>query len=126
MPYQYDPNYSYTPANTYFPQMQQRAMPTAPPAQGGAVWRPVSSIEEAKNIQIQFDGGLYGFVNLASGEIYTKQFNFDTGSTDFTVYVKQAPLPPVKYATADELAELRRDLNELKEAHINAESNNAK
>lgn len=126
MAYQYDPNFGYSPVNTYMPQMQQRPMPTAaPPIQGSVVWRLVSSIDEAKSIQIQFDGGLYGFVNLASGEIYTKQFNFDTGSTDFTVYVKQAPLPPVKYATAEDLAELRREINELKEAR-NADPNDAK
>lgn len=121
MAYQYGyPGYGYNPMQTYMPQ--QPAVPQTPavaqPMQGGVVCRPVASIDEAKGMQVQFDGSLYAFINLAAGEIYTKQFNFNTGNTDFEVYTKQAPAPPVVYATAAELEALRREIAQLRETEV--------
>lgn len=110
MNYQFGtPNYVYTPQQTYFPT-QQYQPPQTQPMQGGVMCRPVASIEEARAMQVQFDGSLYAFINLAAGEIYTKQFNFNTGNTDFEIYAKKAPAAPVVYATAAELEALRREL----------------
>lgn len=120
MAYQFGyPGYGYNPANTYMPQQpQQVPQPVPQPMQGGVMCRPVSSIEEAKSIQVQFDGSLYAFINLAAGEIYTKQFNFTTGSMDFEVYTKAKPAPPVAYATREDIDELRKELAAMKRAKV--------
>lgn len=85
--------------------------------------RPVASAEEAKSIQVQFDGSLYAFINIAAGEIYTKQFNFNTGSTDFEVYKKADAVTPVAYATAAELAEIKKELAAIKKSRKKMEVN---
>lgn len=48
--------------------------------------RPVSSKEEAMAFQIDLDGSLWVFPNVANGKIYTKQINND-GSASFGTYV---------------------------------------
>lgn len=112
-------NYGYNPMNTFMPQpLQQTAQQ---PMQSGIMCRPVSSIEEAKGMQVQFDGSLYAFINLNAGEIYTKQFNFNTGSTDFEVYTKAPPAPPVAYATQSDIEEIRKELMSLKKSKKKAE-----
>lgn len=116
MAYQYGyPGYGYNPMNTYIPQQAPQA---AQPMQSGVMCRPVSSIEEAKGMQVQFDGSLYAFINLAAGEIYTKQFNFNTGSMDFEVYSKAPPTPPVTYATREDIEDIRKELAALKKPKI--------
>lgn len=47
---------------------------------------PVTSMDEAKAAMIDLDGSLFIYVNLAKGEIYTKQYNFQTGYSDFQTY----------------------------------------
>lgn len=47
---------------------------------------PVTSVDEAKVAMIDLDGSLFIFVNLAKGEIYTKQYNLQTGYSDFQTY----------------------------------------
>lgn len=39
--------------------------------------RPVTSIEEAKAAQIDFDGSVFFFPDIANGKIYTKQINLN-------------------------------------------------
>lgn len=116
MAYQFGyPGYGYNPTNTYMPQQpQQIPQPMTQPMQGGVMCRPVSSMEEAKSMQVQFDGSLYAFINLAAGEIYTKQFNFNTGSMDFETYSKAPPAPAVTYATREDIEDLRRELAALR------------
>ena len=70
-------NYPYS-ANPYVrqsdygqPQMQS-VMP-----QAGLKGRPVSSIEEVKAAQIDFDGSLFIFPDIANKKIYTKQINLN-------------------------------------------------
>lgn len=115
----FGPNYGYNPGQTYFPQPMQQPQPQNQPMQGGVMCRPVASIEEARAMQVQFDGSLYAFINLAAGEIYTKRFNFDTGNTDFEIYAKQRPAPPVAYATAAEVDALRRELAAMRGEGVN-------
>lgn len=43
----------------------------------GIKGRPVSSIEEARAISIDFDGSVFYFPDLANRRIYTKQINMD-------------------------------------------------
>lgn len=78
-------NYPYS-ANPYVrqsdygqPQMQS-VMP-----QAGLKGRPVSSIEEVKAAQIDFDGSLFIFPDIANKKIYTKQINLN-GVAELNVY----------------------------------------
>ena len=48
--------------------------------------RPVSSKEEARDFQIDLDGSLNVFTDIANGKIYTKQINND-GTAAFKTYV---------------------------------------
>jgi hypothetical protein len=47
--------------------------------------RPVSSKEEARAAQIDFDGSLWVFTDVGNGKIYTKQINND-GTATFKTY----------------------------------------
>lgn len=60
------------------PMMQQ--MP-----QLGLKGRPVSSLEEVRAAQIDFDGSLYVFPDLAHNRIYTKSINMD-GTASLNMY----------------------------------------
>ena len=48
--------------------------------------RPVSSRQQAMAFQIDLDGSLWVFTNVAQGKIYTKQINND-GTATFNTYV---------------------------------------
>lgn len=70
------PNYSYNRGNSYFPQSLM------PEPQGNNLkGRLVTSLDEAKNAMIDFDGSVFYFPDLAKGKIYTKQINLDGSST---------------------------------------------
>lgn len=85
---------------------------------------PVSSIDEARAANIDFDGSVTFFPDLNNKKIYTKQIQMD-GSLAFNVYeLKDIVIPPKEeikqkeYVTRDEFNEL---LVLLKE-NINKES----
>ena len=85
---------------------------------------PVSSIDEARAANIDFDGSITFFPDLNNKKIYTKQIQMD-GSLAFNVYeLKDIVIPPKEeikqkeYVTRDEFNEL---LVLLKE-NINKES----
>lgn len=54
-------------------------------AQLGLKGRPVSSLEEARAAQIDFDGSLFIFPDLAHNRIYTKQISMD-GNASLKMY----------------------------------------
>ena len=60
-------------SNNYF------QAPTQPPRQPSysLKGRPVSSLEEARALSIDFDGSVFYFPDLANKKIYTKQINMD-------------------------------------------------
>lgn len=99
------------PQRTYFPQpyVQQ-------PLQGGIACRLVSSRDEAATAQVPFDGKPYVFLNLSGGEVYAKQFNCNTGSTDFISFarVNSTAAPAPAYATLEDIEVLRAELAQLK------------
>lgn len=64
------------------PGIMAQPMPAMIPGLKG---RPVSSIEEAKAAQIDFDGSLFIFPDVANKRIYTKQINMD-GSASMNMY----------------------------------------
>lgn len=83
---------------TYYPQQQQaytRATqtPVQPtPVALGLKGRPVSSVEEARAMPIDFDGSIFYFPDLANKRIYTKQINMDGTSTILLYELKELPI----------------------------------
>lgn len=96
-------------SNNYFPPQQQMQ-----PMQSGMMARPVASKDEAAMAQVPFDGNAYIFLNMAADEVYTKQFNIQTGSTDFKVYVRQKQEAPMGFATKEEINALRAEIAALR------------
>ena len=81
---------------------------------------PVSSIDEARAANIDFDGSITFFPDLNNKKIYTKQIQMD-GSLAFNVYeLNDIVIPPkeeinqIKYVTRDEFNELLVLLKENK------------
>lgn len=102
----------------YYQRMPQIQMPSV------LKGYPVSSIDEARAANIDFDGSIAFFPDLNNKKIYTKQIQMD-GSLAFNVYeLKDIVIPPKEeikqkeYVTRDEFNEL---LVLLKE-NINKES----
>lgn len=89
----------------YFSQQQQQLRPTAPAAGAYALkGRPVSSLEEARALSIDFDGSIFFFPDLANKRIYTKQINLD-GTASLNMYeLTEVPVEPTanEYITRQE------------------------
>ena len=102
----------------YYQRMPQIQMPSV------LKGYPVSSIDEARAANIDFDGSITFFPDLNNKKIYTKQIQMD-GSLAFNVYeLKDIVIPPKEeikqkeYVTRDEFNELLVLLQE----NINKES----
>lgn len=67
----------------YMQNQAQSLMQQMP--QMGLKGRPVSSLEEVRAAQIDFDGSLYIFPDLAQNRIYTKSINMD-GTASLNMY----------------------------------------
>lgn len=88
------------------PLMQQVSQPSA------LKGRPVSSFEEASAAQIDFDGSLFIFPNIANKKIYTKQIGID-GSLIFNQYdlVEPPPAPSFdNFITREEFEQFKQML----------------
>lgn len=104
-PYTYP---QYTPqALTGQPIMQP--LPAAPQTQSGFACRPVTSRAEVEAYQIPFDGSATYFVDTSSGKIYSKAFDFASGSAPIVTYVREVQ-QVVRYATIEDLEALRDEL----------------
>ena len=103
-------NYSY-----YQPTNQMRFQPPV-----GLKGRPVSSLDEAKAMSIDFDGSVFYFPDLANRRIYTKQINMD-GTASLNMYelkeIKQAQTE-ADYITRHEFEEA---ITMLKNSLVNEE-----
>lgn len=88
--------------------------PTQPA--NGFVTRPVTSREEAVATQVDFFGSGTIMPDLSHGIIYLKRFNQQTGGADFFEFAYQPHKEPEqpKYATVDDLEQLRKDVESLK------------
>lgn len=95
-------------SNNYYPPQQQMM--------NGVAYRPVASKEEAALSQVPFDGNVYFFINPAADEVYTKQFNSQTGNTDFKAYVrqKQEAAPMTGFATKEDIDAIRKEIAALR------------
>lgn len=94
----------------------------------GLKGRPVSSIEEARAANIDFDGSTFYFPDLATGRIYTKQINMD-GTANFAMYEKtQLPPPSMAFNTTDYVTkdEFTAVIKELKDSFLAGKSSNQK
>lgn len=87
-----------------------------PSSQMGIKGRPVTSIDEARAISIDFDGSVFYFPDLANKRIYTKQINVD-GTSSLNVYEwKSDPaINSPQYVTREEFESV---LQQLKQALV--------
>ena len=82
--------------------------------------RPVSSLEEARAIAIDFDGSVFYFPDMANNRIYTKQINLD-GTASLNMYeLKELPkempvLGSEEFVTRNEFNETFKKIQELLE-----------
>lgn len=86
--------------------------------------RPVSSLEEARAAQIDFDGSLFIFPDIAHDRIYTKQISMD-GSASLKMYELtpiQAQDTEKNYVTREEFDNA---VTQLKDAFIKAQGGKA-
>ena len=108
----------YQPQNygTYMPMPQQNYyQPQVQVAQTPSV-RTVSGEAEARAAQIPTDGNPVFFLDQNGEVIYTKKFSFETGAFPFEVYKRTNPeqTPVVRYATIEDLENLKRELTAKK------------
>ena len=97
-------------APTSAPQIPASSPAPQPMASaGGFVCRPVTSRAEAEFYQIPFDGSTTYFVDTSNGNLYSKTFDFNTGTAPLVTYVRET-VRPVQYATVDDLNALRKEL----------------
>lgn len=75
-PYQQQPQQFYRPPQQIQYNWNQQPIPQV---------RPVSSIEEVKASQIDFDGSIFYFPDVANKKIYTKSINMD-GTVNISMY----------------------------------------
>lgn len=74
--------------------------------------RPVSSKQEARAAQIDLDGSLWVFTDVANGKIYTKQINMN-GTATFKTYAfteDEDPYDNSEYVTKQEFNKVIQDL----------------
>ena len=87
--------------------------------------RPVSSREEAMAFQIDLDGSLWVFPNVAIGKIYTKQINND-GTATFNTYdlvKEEIPSNPGDYVTKNEFNKVVQSIMAVIDPNQNAQNN---
>lgn len=107
------PNYLQQQINPYLPQFPIQRYPQMENT-NYLKGRPVTSIDEARVAQIDFDGTLNIFTDIANKRIYTKQINMD-GTSSFNIYTLTAPEPEKPSIPAINLDEYvtKEELNTL-------------
>lgn len=110
-------NYPYYPQpqgpQPIYPQRPNMAYVDQTQPQMGIKGRPVTSIEEARAISIDFDGSVFYFPDLANKRIYTKQINMD-GTSSLNVYEwKNDPVvSSPQYVTREEFETVLKQLKQ--------------
>lgn len=122
MPYQQTGGY-YAPRQDYmstqFPLNTSTPPAGAQTAQNGFTCRPVASREEALGVPSEFGGMGTLMPDLGHGMIYLKRFDQNTGLSQMLEFAYQQPAqavetPAVKYATLDDIAALRAEIEALR------------
>ena len=82
--------------------------------------RPVSSLEEARAANIDFDGSIFYFPDVANKRIYTKQINTDGTSSLLMYELKTIPVekPSPDYMTREEFEKFVQSLKQKEEKTI--------
>ena len=82
--------------------------------------RPVSSLEEARAANIDFDGSIFYFPDVANKRIYTKQINTDGTSSLLMYELKTIPVekPSPDYITREEFEKIVQSLKQKEEKTI--------
>lgn len=104
----------YAVAGYQLPQQLYNTQPTQPIGLKG---RPVSSLDEARVANIDFDGSTFFFPDIANRKIYTKQINLD-GTPSFKIYSLDETVvqpPQANYVTKEEFDAVVEELKTLKE-----------
>ena len=93
----------------------------------------VTKYNEADAAQIAFDNTINLFINLASGEIYMKRFDMNSGQAPIVTYRKERPKATqdepeqtVQYATVEMVTAIETRLNELADAITNRRTRGVK
>lgn len=93
----------------------------------------VTKYNEADAAQIAFDNTINLFINLASGEIYMKRFDMNSGQAPIVTYRQERPKATqdepeqtVQYATVEMVTAIETRLNELADAITNRRTRGVK
>lgn len=102
----YSPTVGYQPPSVsgYQPQVQQNG--------GGFVCRPVSSRAEAEAFPVDFMGAPMFFPDMSSDKIYLKRWNANTGTADFSEYVRAVDVSSTPKDSLSEIREMFGAINE--------------
>ena len=105
---------NYTPYSPYGYNAYQQPHPAPRPVpmtpQQGFAMRPVTSREEVVVAQIPFDGSTSWFYDTACDKVYSKTYDFNTGSAPVITWQREQTAPVVRYATLEDLQKLRDEL----------------
>lgn len=99
----------------YIPQIQTHQMAPQMAPQQGMVVRPVTSMQEASVFQIPFDGSTSWFYDTSGDKLYSKTFDFGTGTAPIVTYVREQPAPVAQYVTVEALEALMQEVQGLKD-----------
>ena len=83
--------------------------------QPGMMMRPVTSLQEVAASQINFDGTAHWFYDTSADRLYSKTFDFQTGTAPIVTYVREQPAPVVRYAPVDVVENLANEIQNLKD-----------
>jgi hypothetical protein len=89
-------NYNYYPQQMQSNVQPQNSYNRQPLPFFGLKGRPVSSLEEARVTNIDFDGSIFYFPDVANKCIYTKQINMDGTATVNLYELKEIPVDQPK------------------------------
>lgn len=116
------------PANYMNPQQIQLQQMMSQPQQAQqptVTVRLVTNYNEADAAQIAFDDSINLFMNMASGEIYLKRFDRNSGRAPIVVYRPEHPKTAQdtqgqqnEYATVEMVEAIKSRLNELADAMV--------
>ena len=97
-----------------------------PQASGMIKGRPVSSIDEVKAAQIDFDGSIFIFPDVANKKIYTKQINLDGTASLNTYALEIKNTTENSYVTKEEFNQVITEVKNMigQKAEVKGAKNN--
>lgn len=112
---QFAPQMRSVPQMGNFPMQAQSVQQAVPQTQQpGFSLRQVTSKLEAESAQIPFDGSTSWFYDTSADRLYSKTFDFNTGTAPLVAYVREQAAPVIQYATVEDIQQLRQEIEALK------------